>query len=108
MKINIKSEKIELTQPIEDYLQKKIDALEKFLNVGDDNLIVYAIVGKTTTHHSKGNYFKAEIQIKTPMKDFFVQIEKDDLYAAIDEAKDVLKRDIIKYKNTLVDKSQRS
>lgn len=108
MKTNIKSEKLELTQPIENYLQKKIDSLEKFLNVDGDNLIAYAIIGKTTEHHAKGNYFKAEIKIKTPRKDFFVQIEKDDLYAAIDEAKDVLKRDIIKYKETLVDKNQRS
>ncbi|MFH1564822.1 MAG: ribosome-associated translation inhibitor RaiA [bacterium] len=106
MKTNIKGEKLELTQSIEDYLQKKIDSLEKFLNVDDDSLIAYAIAGKTTTHHAKGNYFRAEIKIKTPRKDFFARVEKDDLYAAIDEAKDILKRDIIKYKETFVDKNQ--
>lgn len=108
MKTNIKSEKLELTDAIEKYLQKKIDALEKFINVDDDNLIAYAIVGKTTAHHAKGNYFKAEIKIKTPRKDFFARVQKDDLYTAIDEAQDVLKRDIIKYKEILVDKNQRS
>lgn len=108
MKTNIKSEKLELTDAIENYLRKKIDSLEKFLNVDSNNLIAYAIVGKTTTHHAKGDYFKAEIKIKTPRKEFFVRVQKDDLYAAIDEAKDVLKRDIIKYKETIVDKNQRS
>lgn len=108
MKINIKSDKLELTQPIKDYLEKKINSLEKFINTDTANLIAHAIIGKTTTHHAKGNYFKAEIKVNIPGKEFFVQIKKDNLYAAIDEAQDVLKRDIIKHKEVLIDRNKKS
>lgn len=107
MKINITSDKLKLTEAIRNYLEKKINALEKFINTNTDSLISYAIVGKTTAHHSKGDHFKADIKISIPGKDFFVQIKKDDLYAAIDEAQDVLKREIIKYKEVLIDKNQK-
>lgn len=108
MKINIKSEKLELTEPIRNYLQKKVNVLEKFINADNNKIIAHAIIGKTTKHHAKGNYFEAEIKISTPGKDFFTKIQKDDLYAAIDEAKDILKRDIIKHKETLIGQHQRS
>jgi putative sigma-54 modulation protein len=107
MKINITSDKLELTDAIKDYLEKKINALEKFINTDTNNLIARAIIGKTTTRHAKGNHFKAEIKINIPGKEFFVQIQKDDLYAAIDEAQNVLKREIIKYKEVLIDKHQK-
>jgi putative sigma-54 modulation protein len=107
MKINIKSEKLILTKAIKDYTKKKINALEKFINTNSGNLIAHAIVGKTTAHHQKGKYFKAEIKLDIPQKSFLASSQKDDLYAAIDRAQDKIKMEIVKYKERLLDRQQR-
>lgn len=104
MKININCEKIELTNAIRSYVEDKTDALERFINTDNENLIADITIGKTTQHHHKGNFYKAEVQLSTPMKKFFAKAQKDDLYAAIDEVQDILKREIIKHKEMVIDK----
>jgi len=108
MKINIRGEKMELTEPIKNYIEDKINSLERFLNTDTANLMGHVIVGKTTDHHQKGNIFKAEANISSPIKIFFAQTEKDDLYAAIDEMQDILKRDMIKTKEVLIEEKQKA
>lgn len=107
MKININCEKIELTNAIRGYIETKMDVLEKFFNFDTDAVVGDVIIGKTTKHHNKGNFFKAEIKINTPIKKFFASAEKDDLYASIDEVQGILKREIVKQKDILIDKSHK-
>ena len=93
MKINIKATGIGLTPAIEDYIDKKVASLEKFFrNTGE--VLVQVEVGKTTRHHKSGDIFKAEIHIKSPGEEFYATVNKDNLYAAIDEVKDEIVREL--------------
>lgn len=86
MKINIKATNIELTPAINDYVNKKLMGLEKFTK--DKELIIYAEVGKTTNHHKSGDIYKAEFNIEISGVKFYTVSEKEDLYKAIDDAKE--------------------
>lgn len=90
MNINIKGTQIELTDAIRDYVTKRVESLEKFIK--DDSATVYVEVGKTTHHHKNGDFFKAEFDIRMSGQKFFASSEKEDLYSAIDDAKEDISR----------------
>lgn len=103
MTTKIKATNMELTPAISDYVNKKVEAINKFVSFGEE-VIVYVEVGKTTNHHKQGDHFKAEFDVKLDGEKFFTDSEKSDLYKAIDDAKDELIRRIKsskKRKNTL-------
>lgn len=87
MKINIKATDFSLTPSISEYIEKKIDMLKKFFR-GADEVLVSVEVGRTTKHHKSGDIFRAEIHISAGGEEYYAVVEKDDLYAAIDEVKD--------------------
>ena len=98
MLIKIKATKMELTPAIENYIQEKIGGLEKYF----DNIIGAEVeVGLTSGHHNKGDIFHAEVNLEVPKKILRAEVELDDLYKAIAAAKDVMKNEIVKYKETL-------
>jgi len=86
MKINIKATGITLTPSISEYIEKKMNMLEKFLLKGES--LVNVEVGRTTRHHKSGDIFRAEIRIISDGKEYYSVAETEDLYAAIDEVKD--------------------
>lgn len=88
MKVNIKATGISLTPSITEYTEKKIGMLKKFF--GNEDVLVNVEVGKTTKHHKSGDVFRAEIQIAFGGQNYYEAVEKDDLYAAIDEVKDII------------------
>lgn len=98
MSINIKATNMELTTAISDYVNKKIESINKYVS-NNSEMIIYVEVGKTTMHHKQGEYFKAEFGVTINGEKFFINSEKDDLYKAIDEAKDELVRKIKNSKN---------
>lgn len=89
MSTNIKATNIELTDAISDYVNKKVESINKFVKDGEE-MIAYVEVGKTTKHHKQGDYFKAEFDVAINGEKFFTDSEKSDLYKAIDDAKDEL------------------
>lgn len=98
MTINIKATKMELTPAIESYVREKVSGLEKYF----DNIIgVEVEVGLTSGHHNKGEIFRAEINLEVPKKVLRAEVETDDLYKSIAAVKDVMKNEMIKYKETL-------
>ena len=102
MNINIKSTNIEITPAIKDYVEKRINGLEKFIHhVVDEGVQAWVEIGRTTRHHQTGNVFRAEMQIRIPDYKPGVRAEAtlDDLYAAIDKAHDELKLELEKVKN---------
>lgn len=100
MNIIIKGTNIELTHSIKDYVEKRASSLDKFIDSSKAEAQVMVEVGKTTNHHRAGEVFRAEVQIKHP--DFpgepRVEIENEDLYAAIDLANDEMKEILVKNK----------
>ncbi len=87
---------IESTEAIENYLDKRLKNLDKL--VRDDGAHATVELGKTTEHHKQGDVFRAEIHLHTKGKEFYIAVEKDDLYSAIDEMRDAITLEIKKFK----------
>lgn len=101
MKIRIiDTEKMDLTDAIRDYLQTKIDMLDKFIDDNDESADVDIILGRKNNHHHKGDdiYF-CELNVHVAGKDFHLTADEADLYAAIDLAKDEMSRLLRRHKD---------
>jgi ribosomal subunit interface protein len=94
MNINIKATNFSLTDAINDYVGKRLDKIAKM--VQDDPSAKCDIeLGRTTAHHNKGDIFRAEIHIVGASGlNTYAAIEREDLYAAVDEVRDAIVRDL--------------
>ena len=93
MSINIKTTNMELTSAINDYVNRRLVGVEKFIKDGEE-MIAYIEVGKTTNHHKQGDIFRAEFNIEISGAKFYTFSEKEDLYVAIEDAKEEIVRQI--------------
>ncbi|HCC83256.1 TPA: ribosome-associated translation inhibitor RaiA [Candidatus Uhrbacteria bacterium] len=91
---------MEMTEAIKNYVQEKLMSLEKFTE-RYSTCEVSAEVGKTSEHHQKGKIFRAEFMMTIPGVTLRAEAVEEDLYAAIDAAKDDLKRQLIEHKERL-------
>ena len=117
MKIVIQAKNIKLNQALEDYINEKLNSLEKFVKVlynekyydhffgrhppttrGKPRVEVWVEIGKITLHHRKGKIFRVEVQMRFPGKSIRSEAVSDDLKKAITETKDELQKQIKKYK----------
>lgn len=97
MEIVIHGDKIKVTDAMSDYINKKMEKLNKYLKNNDEiraNIIVRV----------RNNNQIVEITI--PLKSFILRSEetKEDFYAAVDKAVDKLERQIRKNKTRLTTK----
>ena len=88
MKINVKTTGVEFTEALSDYVDDKVGQIEKFIDVNDESVICDVEVGVITKHHQSGEIFRAEINMHMPGKDLRAESEKEDLYLAINDAKE--------------------
>ncbi len=87
--ISFKGAHMDITPAIHTYAEEKLRMLEKFFDASEQ-VFVEIELGKTTEHHQRGDVFRAEITLKSPHTNYRAEAEKEDLYAAIDIAKDEL------------------
>jgi putative sigma-54 modulation protein len=100
MQIQIKATKIELTEAIREYIQKKVDMLEKY--IGDLPVInCHFEVGLAVGGQNSGEIFKAEINLDLNGKLLRVEKTEKDLYKAIDKVKDHMEQEIIRFKEKM-------
>lgn len=103
MKINLKATKFEITEAIRDYVQEKMDMLDKYL--GSTNVINCDVeVEKMIGGQNKGDIFRAEVNLEVPHELLRVEKTASDLYKAIDKVKDHLDEMIVKYREKARDK----
>ena len=103
MNIRIKSTRLELTDAIRDYFQKKMDMIEKYL--GDIKIANCDVeIEKAVGGRHKGEIFRAEVNLEVPHQILRVEKTEKDLYKAIDKVKDHLEMVIKKYKEKMIDK----
>jgi|GEM_PF-181038 putative sigma-54 modulation protein len=88
MRTNIKAVNVSLAPEVREYLDRRLTALDKFIDPTDDANICYVEIGRTTSHHKTGDIFRAEITCHIGGKSLRAEAEKEDLYSAIDEVKD--------------------
>ena len=108
MKINTEAIHVQITPAVSDYLNKRLSALEKFIDSDDDGVVASVKLAKTTEHHKTGDVFRAEIELHVPGKDFFTFSENQDLNTAIDLAKDEMLREMRAWKGKRVTETRRS
>ena len=98
---------MELTPAISEYTTKKISQLEKFVASGDTSAAVDIEVGKTTAHHHAGDIFRAEFNLFVGGTQYNAASQKEDLYAALDDVKDEIARELSKTKTRTRDLARR-
>ncbi len=92
MQINISGHHVDLTDPIKDYVNNKLEKLSRHHDrITSTNVILS--VDKLIQ--------KAEASVHVSGKEFFANSESEDLYAAIDVLADKLDRQLIKHKEKM-------
>jgi ribosomal subunit interface protein len=103
MKHNIKTTEIFLTPAITEYVDKRIDHLDKFVSPDmKEATMCYAEIGKSSQHHKNGDHFLAEFTIHLGGKVFRAKAEEFDLYAAIDKASEEMAEELRTFKDKKV------
>ena len=120
MKIVIKAQNIELTKGLKNFIEEKINFLEKFaedlysgeyynhlFGKGKPRIEAWLEIGKETLHHKKGPFFRAECQMRFPGKSIRSTASAENLKLAINEIKDELQRELKEYKEKIVAREKR-
>jgi putative sigma-54 modulation protein len=105
MQINLKATNLELTVALKDYIQVKVDMLEKYS--GDVHILNCDFeIEKAVGDQNKGKIFRAEINLEVPRDLLRVDKTEADMYKAIDKVKDHMVLMIKKYKEKMRDKKR--
>jgi len=116
MRVIIKTKNIELTDSLEDLINKRFMGLSKLISVfhEEEALInkgktlaeVFFEVEKIT-HHRKGDVFSAEAEVHLPGKKLMAKSHGDDLKKVITEVRNELEGEIKKHKAKVIDLPRR-
>ena len=104
----IKATGIELTEAITAAVDHTLGRLSKLTDRFGEAVSVHVEVGKSTNHHKKGPFFRAEINIRVPKRLIRAEAEHEDLYAAIEKVEDELKGELKKEKEKYLDQRKGS
>ena len=97
MNINIKATKMTLTPAIREYVEKKMNMLEKYL--GDFKVMNCDVeVGMSVGGQNSGEIYRTEVNLELPGELIRIEKTEKDLYKSIDKVKDHLARSIRRYK----------
>jgi ribosomal subunit interface protein len=102
--INITGRGIKLTEPLKNYINKKISKLNKLFN---KSISVYCEIKETKTRIGVNRLFTVEVSISLPRAYIKVQKEGYDVYQLIDEIEPVLQRRVKKYWDKLREKNNK-
>ena len=94
MQISLTGNHVDLTDPLRDYVNTKMERLERHFDIVQDIHVVLTVEklrhkAEATLHVTGGNLFADSVQ--------------EDMYAAIDALTDKLDRQVKKYKEKMTD-----
>lgn len=92
MTIKINGRKIEVTEGLKSYIEKKISKLEKYFG---ETALANVTISVQKDHHI------VEVTIFQDSMIYRAEVSNDDMYAAVDKVEDVLERQIRKQKTRL-------
>ena len=99
MHIDIKSSGLDLTDSLKQYIEVRMNSLERQLSrYSPESLRIEFEVARTTKHHRHGEVFYAEANLILLGKTLRATQEATDIRTAVDKTKDILQREIEKYK----------
>jgi ribosomal subunit interface protein len=87
MNIKIQGAQMEVSEAMETYVTRKLQSLEKLV---DENSLFEVELGKISKHHRSGDVYKAEFNVRSHGDYSRVCVEGEDVYAAVDKARDEL------------------
>lgn len=103
MQIKILGQKLVLTPAIQEYIEMKMKSLEKLMTRYEDKReILVRFELSRETHHHKGKVFYAEANIHLPGKEIRAEGNEASARAAIDNVKDILKIELVRYKEKMI------
>lgn len=102
MTLEIKETRVKLTPILLNYVEKRFASLGHFVKRYEKKgeLKAFIEVAKTTAHHNKGNLFYVEAMVQLPKALVRAEATNEDFGSAVDGAKDILKTELVKYKET--------
>lgn len=104
--INIKASHLELTDALRDYIDTKVNMLEKYLGKRLKVINCDFEIEKAVGGQHKGEIFRAELNLQIPNHILRVDKTEKDMYKAIDKVKDHMMLVIKKHKEKLIDKKR--
>ena len=96
-----------LTDAIKSRVTSQAEVLGKLTTLFEPAAELSVEVGKSSKHHAKGPYYKAEFQLHVPGSELRATAQEEDLYHAIVVARDQIRRQLNDYKTKLKDKHER-
>lgn len=93
--ITIKTTNVTLTDEMNGAIEKKAAQLDKYRASDKGDSILHVEVGKTSNHHKGGDIFRAEMRMMFEGASLYAVSEKEDIFAAIENVKDSLAREIL-------------
>ncbi len=109
MQINkIKATNVELTEAIQTYVEEKFLSLAPLVANWEPVADMDIEIGKVTEHHNKGMIFLCEVNLEIPGELVRVEVKEEDLYAAIDKAKDDLRLRLVDIKEKMIERNRQT
>ena len=103
MTINIRATGMELTDAIRQYVEDKMNSLEKYAH---DIMQMDVTVGMETNHHNKGEIFSCSANVEVKGDMLRIERNAEDLYKAIDKVRDHLREMLAERKDKMVEGRQ--
>ena len=98
MRLNLKATQLVLSDEIRSYFDKRLESLNRLLDLDDPTVLIDAELGRTTRHHQSGDIFFAEINIYRGSESFRAVKDATNLTAAIDGAQEDIAQEIASQK----------
>ena len=105
--ISIKGTNMPLTDAIKSRVTSQAQVLAKLTKGFEPAAELVVEVGKSTKHHAKGPFFRAEFHLHVPGSELRASTQEEDLYHAIVVARDQIRRQLKEHKYKIKDKHER-
>lgn len=96
--INIKSTNFNMTPDIREMIEDKIKLLDKFIDLKDEETALAEIEIDKSTHHKKGEIFRAEINLSFKGRIYRASETHFDPRNAIEQAKNEIEKSVRRMK----------
>ena len=102
MKYTTKVTDMELSVAVEEYIEKKMAALDK-VAVSMGVATAHVEAGRTTRHHRTGDVFRVEIMVRAKGKDLRAEALGKTVLEAMDKAQEDMRTELERLKEKSVD-----
>ncbi len=102
----LKGTNINLTSEHKSRVEEKMAQLEKLIDPNDESALADVELERTTNHHQKGEIFRAEINLHIAGAHLRAEETSEDIFVALDGAKDDMLRRLRKEKTKRKDKAK--